>query len=135
MPKRPITAYRANKYRSKRTEYGGIFYASKAEAARAAELDLLLKAGQIVDWIGQPRFRLGVPENVYVADFLVIGMTKHQADGTTVCFHADVFVEDVKGAETPKFVRDKKLWKAYGRLNLHIIRGGKTVEVIVPEGK
>jgi len=126
-----MTQYRANKYRARATMYNSVRYASKAEAAYAAELDLLLKAGQVVDWIAQPTVRLGVPENVYRPDFLVIWKEGESAD-RTLC--SAVYV-DIKGVETPKFRRDKKLWQAYGRLPLHIIRGGKTVEIIEPEGK
>lgn len=141
------------KYRAAPTVYGGVKYASKAEAARAAELDLLLKAGEIVDWIGQPTVRLGVPENVYRPDFLVIGLDSYVGAMRDASLKAGpglgvprdritrpdkallgAWYEDVKGAETAKFKRDKKLWRAYGRLPLHIIRGGQTVEVIQPEG-
>lgn len=120
----------ASKYRAQRTEYNGISYASKAEAARAMELDLLLRAGEIVEWIGQPTVRLGIPENVYRPDFLVIG--KYSVHYRRQ-IHCASWYEDIKGMETPKFRRDKKLWKVYGRLPLHIIKGGKVVEVITPE--
>ena len=113
----------SNKYRAKPTIYNGVRYASKAEAARAVELDQMLLAGEILVWIGQPTFRLGCPENVYRADFLVV---------PPVGVNGTPWVEDVKGMETPKFRRDKKLWKRYGRLNLHIIKGKKT-EVVRPE--
>lgn len=108
-----------NKYRAVPTEYNGVRYHSKAEAARAQHLDMLKAAGEVVEWHRQPRFTLGCPENVYVADFLV-----KDRNG----WHT----EDVKGAETAKFRHDKKLWRVYGCQPLHIIRGGKTVEVIVP---
>lgn len=117
----------ASKYRAQRTEYNGISYASKAEAARAMELDLLLRAGEIVDWVRQPSVCLGIPENIYRPDFLVIAWNDGSSD------HKQVWYEDIKGMETPKFRRDKKLWKVYGRLPLHIIKGGKVVEVITPE--
>lgn len=111
-----------SKYGAVRTEYNGRSYASKAEATRAQVLDYLKAAGEIREWTPQPRFQLGVPENVYVADFLVTG-----ADGS-------VWVEDVKGHETEKFRRDRRLWRAYGPHPLHVIRGGER-EVIVPRGR
>jgi len=133
---RVAPSYRQNKFRSKRTEYNGRTFASKAEAARAAELDLLLKAGEIIEWIPQPVFRLGVPENKYVADFLVVGTVRAEYPPNGVNYIAiPVWVEDIKGAETPKFRRDKKLWQAYGRLPLVIRRNGVEVERIIPEGK
>ena len=109
-----------SKYRSQPTWYAGIRYASKAEAARAAELDLLKAAGEVVEWIRQPRFHLGCAENVYVADFLVIPVT------------GIPWVEDTKGVETKKFGKDKTLWRSYGRLELRIIKGGSVVEIIDP---
>jgi hypothetical protein len=109
-----------SKYGAVRTVYDGRSYASKAEATRAQVLDYLKVLGEIREWTPQPRFQLGVPENVYVADFEVLG-----ADGTR-------WVEDVKGHETAKFRRDKKLWRAYGPCPLHVIRGGSR-EVIVPK--
>ena len=50
---------RPHKYNAKPTVYNGVRYASKAEAARAMELDALAKSGKIDFWIGQPIFRLG----------------------------------------------------------------------------
>ena len=104
----------ANKYRAQPTIYRDVRYASKAEAARALELDQLLAANEIKWWIGQPVFRLGCGINKYVADFLVC-----DANG-------DVRVEDVKGCKTQKFLRDCRLWQAYGFLPLLILsRHGK----------
>jgi hypothetical protein len=120
---------RPSKYRAKRTEYNGVLYASKAEANRAAELDLLLKAGNILDWIPQPMVRLGVPENVYRPDFLVIAQR-----GGVLGHGGDAWYEDVKGAETAKFKRDKKLWKAYGRLPLHVRGEHGCKRIIDPKG-
>lgn len=114
---------RYSKYRAIPTEYNGVRYASKSEAARAAQLDLECQGSNIRSWwIGQPVFRLGVAENVYRADFLVVrGM--------------DVWAEDVKGARTAKFNRDVKLWRRFGPCELRIIKGGKCVEVITPTRK
>ncbi len=111
---KPVAGKRPQKYKAQRTEYAGVMYASKAEAAYAQYLD----AGTGIFWVPQPKFRLGCPENVYVADFLV-----SEAFG-------DSWVVDVKGMETPKFKRDKKLWAKYGPCELRIIKGGKLVEVI-----
>lgn len=114
------TKIRRNKYRAIKTEYDGILYDSKAEAARAAELDMLVRAGQIEWWIRQVTFRLGCPENVYRPDFLVVG-------------YGGVHVEDVKGVDTAKFRRDAKLWRAYGPCELWVIRN-RRVEVIHGKG-
>lgn len=102
-----------NKYKAKPKVYAGVRYASKAEAERAEFLDGLASIG--LRWIGQPRFRLGCPENLYVADFLVWGSLS--GDGS-------VYVEDVKGHRTAKFARDVRLWRAYGPCQLWIITKG-----------
>lgn len=98
--------------------YGGVLYASKAEAARAAELDLQMMAGVVSWWIGQPLFRLGVPENTYRPDFLVVPV------------EGPARVEDVKGHRTRAFGRNLKLWRSYGPCELWIIERGKVTERI-----
>ncbi len=108
-----------NKYKSQRTEYNGQPYASKAEAKRAENLDLLLRAGEIRGWLRQVTVCLGLPENRYRIDFLVFSL-----DGRA---HA----EDVKGVETEKFQHNKRLWKRYGPCPLHIIKG-KKLEIVDP---
>lgn len=100
--------------------YNGVVYASKLEAARAKVLDRLVQKKIIRFWIGQPKFRLGCPENVYIADFLVIDM-----DG-------GFWVEDVKGYQTRKFKRDKWLWRKYGPCRLSILNR-RNPEFITPE--
>lgn len=108
-----------SKYGAVPTTYGGVRYDSKAEALRAERLDHDRTAGLIRFWVRQPTFRLGCPENVYRADFLVVGL-------------ADVWAEDVKGKETPKFVHDKKLWARYGPCELRVLRNGRVVESVGP---
>lgn len=108
--------YAKSKYRNEPTIYGGVRYDSRAEAHRAAELDLLVLSGTIRFWVRQPSFRLGCPENVYRADFLVVPRS------------GGAWVEDVKGVHTAKFARDAKLWARYGPCPLHVIgRGGTRV--------
>lgn len=108
------------KYGNRPEVYQGIRFDSQAELARWKVLEAKLAAGVIKFLYPHPRFRLGVPENVYVADSLVV-----DADGC-------VRVEDVKGSETAKFRKDRRLWKAYGQCDLWVIKG-KKVEVITPE--
>ena len=115
---------RPHKYNATPTVYNGVRYASKAEAARAMELDLQITAGLIDFWIGQPIFRLGCAENVYRPDFLVVNY------GAVGGAHSAIWAEDVKGMETAAFKKNKRLWKAYGPCPLRIIRGGKCVETI-----
>ena len=112
---------RPHKFNAMPTVYNGVRYASKAEAARAVELDALQARGTIDFWIGQPLFRLGCAENTYRPDFLVYAESY---------IDDPIWAEDVKGMETPAFRKNKRLWKAYGPCPLRIIRGGKCVETI-----
>jgi hypothetical protein len=118
----PWAGPQPSKYRNQRTEYNGVWYASKAEARRAEELDQIQRNGFISWWIGQPKFRLGCPENIYIGDFLVLSKNNGAR------------VEDVKGFVTPKFKRDLKLWRKYGPCPLWLILDGR-IQVIEPEGK
>jgi len=82
----------------------------------------LFSIGEISAWEAKPGdVCLGVPENVYRPDFWATDSLGNER------------YEDVKGTETPKFRRDKKLWAAYGPCPLHIISKGGT-EIIVPKG-
>ena len=91
-----------HKYSAQPTVYDGRRYDSKTEARRAAELDLLVKCGEVLFWSPQPRFELGLPEIRYVADFFVIGRG------------CEMWVEDVKGMELKNWKRNKLLWSKYG---------------------
>ena len=95
-----------SKYRAVRTNG----YASKKEAARAAELHILLKAGIIFDLKEQVRYELipadkeaGFPRPIcYVADFTFTDVK----DGFVV--------EDVKGFKTPVYNLKKRLmWQVH----------------------
>jgi hypothetical protein len=122
----PGLAPQPRKYRNVPAVYGGVRYDSKMETRRAAELDMLVRTGDLRFWVRQITFRLGCPENKYVADFLVVG--RH---GKSLVGGPDVWAEDVKGVRTPKFDRDVKLWRAYGPCPLRII-GRKSVEIVHP---
>ena len=83
------------KYRSKPVEYNGRRYASKLEAKRAYQLDMLVKAGEIKGWAPQVRVPLHSPCGLvghYVVDFLV------------TCNDGSCRYEEVKGYPTD-------LWK------------------------
>lgn len=125
-----IAKPKRSKYRAVPTVYNGVRYASKAEAGWAENFDREHGedgCGAGCWHIRQPRFTLGVPENVYVPDFLVVEYG----------IAANVYAVDVKGMETPKFRRDCKLWARYGPCPLHIVKakgaGFETVRVV--EGK
>lgn len=77
-----------NKFSAKKTEYGGITYDSKKEAWRARELDLLIRAKEVLEVEVQPVFDCiinGKKTFKYKADFKITW-----ADGT-------ITYEDVKG--------------------------------------
>lgn len=108
-----------NKYWAQRTEYDGVMYDSKAEAAHAAELN----ANPFVKWwLRQVWVPLG-PDFGTRIDFLVALYA-----GKVV----KVVGEEVKGVETAQFRKVRKLWPKYGPFLLHIVKKG-IVEVI--EGK
>lgn len=103
-----------NKYNvspAERRTFNGKVYASRAEMGYARYLSLERDSphGGVRDFIEQPRVWLGVRENVYVPDFLVILRT------------GGAYFVDVKGVETSTFKRNKRLWRKYGRLPLHVV--------------
>lgn len=111
------------KYKATRSHYKGHNYASRIEAKRAEELDVLIDAGKIYFWIAQPKFFL-VRGFDYVADFLVVG------------YHNTMWAEDVKGAITQRFRDSKRLWAAHGTIPLHIktMKNNRwKTEIVVPE--
>jgi hypothetical protein len=96
-----------SKYNAKRCIVDGHAFASKMEAARYAELKLLLGAKQIWGLVLQPRFALvvnGAKVGTYVADF---GYTEPSPTG-----EAQRIIEDVKGVLTPTYRLKKKLFEA-----------------------
>lgn len=111
-----------------RRTWDGKTYASRAEMFFARHLADHKARGTILEFIEQPRTWLGVRENVYVPDFLVV-----PSDVVTPPYFVDV-----KGVETPAFKRNKRLWKRYAVLDLHVVTvdaAGRpaTREVIKPE--
>lgn len=98
------------KYGNKRTTNAeGVTFASKKEARRDSELQLLQRAKQISGLTRQPRFDLcvnGIKICRYVADW---GYVEHTPDGKSVRV-----IEDAKGVQTPafkiKFALAKALW-------------------------
>lgn len=65
---------KASKYGNVSKEYNGRYYHSKLEAYYAKQLDLLLKTGEITEWIPQYKLSLdvnGVHIANYYVDFLV----------------------------------------------------------------
>lgn len=98
---------RGNKYSAERTEYRGVTYDSKAEAARAAELHLLELAGEVSNVRRQVEFPLvvnGLRVCIYRADFVYHCKQRGRE-----------IVEDVKGMKTDVYKLKAKLMRAcYG---------------------
>lgn len=79
-----------NKYHAKKTEYNGRTFDSKKEANRAWELDMLKKAGEVVEVEYQPVFECVIDGKKickYIADFQVTYKDGH------------VEYEDIKGCK------------------------------------
>lgn len=107
---------RSNKYRNRRTKIKGISFDSQAEADRYVELKFLTKINEINGFVRQPSFILNDGEKPirYRPDFMVC-----DNDGF-------IWVEDVKGFQTPEFKLKRKLWQIQiPWLELRII-GGKS---------
>lgn len=93
----------ALKYHNRRMEYGGRIFDSQREANRAADLELMVRAGEIAKVLYQVPFEL--PGGVmYKADFVRLNM-----DGTWS-------VEDAKGVRTKEYrIKAKLFHERYGR--------------------
>jgi len=101
---------RANKYNAVKTTVDGVVFDSKAEARRYGELKLLKHTGAIIWFSRQPSFLLAGGVR-YRPDFIVCGQ-----DGR-------IWVEDVKGMETPEFKIKKKLFQEmYPDIWLEVIK-------------
>lgn len=90
---------RPSKYGAVATVVDGVRFASKAEAKRDAELQLLARAGRIIGLKRQPRYELkvnGVKVCTYVADWEYVEKPTHGGPTVTIA-------EDRKGALTPAF--------------------------------
>lgn len=102
MSRVPIRLNSPSKYRARRTAG----YASRKEARRAGELELLLRLGEIRTLQKQVGFEL-IPRQgseraiVYRADFVY---ERHQTDGSWIHM-----IEDVKGLQTPIYRLKRKL--------------------------
>lgn len=111
-----------SKYKAQKATYRGLHYDSRAEAAYAKHLDRERAVRRILWWVKAPTFRLGVPENVYRPDFLVVAEGWYRRGEESWYPTATVYLDDVKGKETPKFRRDKKLWASYGPTTLRVVK-------------
>ena len=106
----PQTAGGANKYHAKPVVIDGIRFASTKEGNRYSELCLMQKAGEILWFARQARFKIEGGE--YVADWIIAYPNHCQwAD----CDAPPIVVEDTKGMITPVYRRSKKqMLERYG---------------------
>lgn len=102
------TSYeKPTKYRSRRTIYNGISFASKKEADHAQMLDMAIQAGAVKYWLRQVPFQLS--ETRYFADFQVF-----YPDGSVRYF-------DVKGYDTPLSKLKRKQVKALYGVTIELV--------------
>ena len=83
--------------------YNGRMYRSKLEAIYAQSLDLMLKAGDILSWEYEPRFKLEV-EGVKIAN--------HFPDFLVTTQHGQEEIHECKGVETDAWRMKWRLMKA-----------------------
>lgn len=96
------------KYRARATSCGVHVHASKKEAARCKDLQLLRKFGHIACLEFQPPYDLvvnGVKICKYIGDF-------RYREKISGCEYSDIIVEDCKGFKTPAYRLKKKLMLA-----------------------
>jgi len=94
---------KSNKYGARKTEYNGVMYDSKRESEYARELDLRVRAHDILSWQRQVKYPMIVKDikiTTYVADFVITHNNGH------------IEIVDIKGVETPVFKLKAKLLKA-----------------------
>ncbi|MFA5377231.1 MAG: DUF1064 domain-containing protein [Dehalococcoidia bacterium] len=98
----------ANKYHAQRTEHAGIVYHSKKEAAKAAELDLMVQAGEIDFYLRQVPFVVGTdPLTTYRADFVTFKTYTNAFDAGKWTIE----VIETKGYYAPGAKKKLKLFK------------------------
>jgi len=88
-----------HKFNAKPTDYQGVRYASKKEAHYAMELDLRVKAGEVLFYLSQVPFDLP-------------GNTKYRADFMEFWADGSVHIIDVKGLRTPEYKTKKRMVEA-----------------------
>ena len=118
----PTTSTRNGKYNAIPTIYNGATYPSKAEARKAQELDLMVKAGEIDFYLRQVPFLL--PGNItYRADFVTFTGDKASNIKMPDSCQFVVTVIEVKGFSTPSWRMKYKLFKAsYPNLSIEIVK-------------
>ena len=115
---------KANKYHAKKTPVDGVTYDSRMEALRVGQLNMLLRAKEILWWARQPVVKLGDNIELYKLDFVIMDRKGH------------IWMEDVKGFETDRFKSLKRNWPVFGVYDLHILKRDKghwLIEIVEPK--
>lgn len=112
---------RKNKYGAKpvRDEAGKQLYASRKEARRGAELELLERQGLITGLKKQPKYAFRATETM--AETLVYDsgrVVQYWGDFEYYDDGGELVIEDVKGVRTPVFRLKKALMWAYHRIEV-----------------
>ena len=118
------TTPKKNKYGAKRTQVDGVSYDSRMEALRVGQLNMLLRAKEILWWGRQPVVKLGDNVELYKLDFVIMDRKGH------------IWFEDVKGFETDRFKSLKRNWPVFGMYELHILKRKKgewLIEIVEPK--
>jgi len=102
-----------HKYGAIRTEYDGISFPSKLEGNYYLYLKQLKAAGEVIQFLRQVPFHL--PGNTrYVVDFMIFWK-----DG-------NIDFTDVKGKETPEFIKNKKqVEDLYFPITIKVVKRGE----------
>jgi|SRR5579863_4338332 len=93
---------RCSKYGAKPTQCDGVRFASKTEAKRYGELQLLERARQIAGLAVHPRYALSVAG----------AMVGHYTPDFSYREHGREIVEDVKGVRTRDYIFRAKIFRA-----------------------
>lgn len=107
-----------SKYRNEPVVIDGIRFDSKREAARWAELQLMLKAGLIANLRRQVRFALHVVNGAHVADYVADHVYYDYERGCEV-------VEDVKSPATaadPLYRLKNRMFEAEYRMPIYEVQ-------------
>ena len=116
--------YQKNKYKNIKKEIDGITFDSIAESEFYLYVKFLEKKtnGAIKLIECQPKIYLSEARILYKPDFLISE-------------HGQLIYVDVKGFETPVFKLKKRLWKAYKKETLRLVKKKRSEFVIIEEIK
>lgn len=103
------TNFRKTKYNNVRTNYDGYNYPSKLEARQAAELDILKKAGQILDWERQYKVEI----YAYDSQGNQVHVCNHKIDFRVHELDNSFTLVETKGVETVDYKWRRKMLELF----------------------